>query len=259
MTTATTPRTKRLTAEPLTAEAFAAFGSVVAPFGHDQPPAGAHASNGGTPGTWHHGLVAAAVEAGSFAVIERHVAADVAVDCDEVALAPGFGWIWRRLVQPMTSPDTQSHMHTHLRDYTPADRHACLTSFRSNVPAFFSAQDEDWFISALDEPDGPNFVVVCDGQVVGFGGYEVSSTYNHAVLVFGHIHAQWHGRGLGSRLLQHRIAHLKAHGPPTKYLIIDTTIQVTPFYVKHGFDIVAHWRAGFRDGVDKIDLRLVLC
>ena len=101
-------------------------------------------------------------------------------------------------------------------------------------------------------------MVVADGQVVGFGGYEVSSTYNHAVLVFGHIHAQWHGKRLGSLLLQHRIDHLRAHGQPTKYLIIDTTIQVTPFYIKHGFDIVAHWRAGFRDGVDKIDLRLVL-
>jgi len=148
--------------------------------------------------------------------------------------------------------------HIHIRDYAPADRDACLASFRSNVPAFFSAQDEDWFTSALDEPDGPNFVVVSGEQVVGFGGYEVSGTYNHAVLVFGHIHAQWHGQGLGSRLLQHRIAHLKAHGERTKYLIIDTTIQVTPFYVKHGFDIVAHWREGFRDGVDKIDLRLVL-
>ncbi len=158
--------------EPLTPQAFAAYGTVVAPFAHDQPPAGARAINGGTtwrldlladldlhqhggtpglaiysatartfplaleamerhtqgsqsflplgtarfvvlvaaagvapgahdlkafitdgqqgvvlhPGTWHHGLVA--VEAGSFAVVERHGAPGTAVDCDEVALAP---------------------------------------------------------------------------------------------------------------------------------------------------------------------------
>lgn len=162
--------------EPLTPQAFAAYGTVVAPFAHDQPPAGARAINGGTtwrldlladldlhqhggtpglaiysaaartfplaleamerhtqgsqsflplgnarfvvvvaaagvapgaqdlkafitdgqqgvvlnPGTWHHGLVA--VEAGSFAVVERHGAPGAAVDCNEVALAPGV-WL----------------------------------------------------------------------------------------------------------------------------------------------------------------------
>lgn len=145
-----------------------------------------------------------------------------------------------------------------IRPYESTDREAALACFRSNVPDFFSPEDEDWFASALDEPDGPSFVVVCDGQVVGFGAYEVSSTYNHAVLVFGQIHADWHGRGLGSKLLQHRIDHLKAHAPPTRYLIIDTTLKVAPFYVRHGFEIVSHWREGFRDGADKVDLRLVL-
>ena len=59
-------------------------------------------------------------------------------------------------------------------------------------------------------------------------------------------------------LLKRRIAHLQQYAVPTKYLIIDTTIQAAPFYVKHGFEIVAHWRQGFWDGVDKIDLRLTL-
>ncbi len=146
----------------------------------------------------------------------------------------------------------------HIRNYTAADRPAAIACFRSNVPAFFSAEDEAWFASALDEPDGPNFVVEADGHVVGFGGYEVSESYNHAVLVFGQIHADWHAKGLGSLLLQHRIAHLKQHARPTKYLIIDTTLKVAPFYVHHGFEIVSHWREGFRDGADKVDLRLVL-
>lgn len=145
-----------------------------------------------------------------------------------------------------------------IREYKVTDRDAALACFRSNVPAFFSAMEEEWFTSALDEPDGPNFVVVSKGQVIGFGGYEVSDTYNHAILVFGQIHADWHSKGLGSMLLQHRINHLKQHAQPTKYLIIDTTIKVAPFYVKHGFEIVSHWREGFRDGADKVDLRLVL-
>ena len=162
--------------EPMTPQAFAAYGTVVAPFPHDQPPAGARAINGGTtwrldlladldlhqgggtpglavysaaartfplaleemerhtqgsqsflplgiarfvvvvapagaapnasdlkafitngqqgvvlhPGTWHHGLVA--VDAGSFAVVERHGAPGAAVDCDVVRMGPGI-WL----------------------------------------------------------------------------------------------------------------------------------------------------------------------
>lgn len=159
------------------------------------------------------------------------------------------------MVSSVASRQTES---VHIREYAIADRDAAIACFRSNVPEFFSAGDEDWFTSALDEPDGPNFVVVDDGQVVGFGGYEVSDNYNHAVLVFGQIHAGWHGKGLGSMLLRHRIRHLKSHGPATKYLIIDTTLKVAPFYVRHGFEIVAHWREGFRDGADKVDLRLLI-
>lgn len=147
---------------------------------------------------------------------------------------------------------------TFIRAYEAADRSAAIDCFRSNVPAFFSATDEAWFASALDEPDGPCFVVVADGQVVGFGGYEVSEFYNSAVLVFGQIHAQWHGTGLGHLLLQHRIDHLKARPDRTKYLVVDTTLKVAPFFVKHGFEIVSHWREGYRDGADRVDLRYVL-
>jgi ureidoglycolate lyase len=42
------------------------------------------------PGTWHHGLVA--VQAGSFAVVERHAAPGAAVDCDVVGMAAGV-WL----------------------------------------------------------------------------------------------------------------------------------------------------------------------
>lgn len=146
----------------------------------------------------------------------------------------------------------------HIRAYAAADREAALVCFRSNVPAFFSATDEAWFTSALDEPDGPNFIVEVAGQVVGFGGYEVSTTYNSAVLVFGQIHAGWHGRRLGAQLLQYRISHLLTTAEPTRYLTVDTTVKVAPFYIHHGFEIVSHWRGGYRDGADRVDLRLVL-
>lgn len=161
----------------------------------------------------------------------------------------------------MRSPTRPASTIT-IRDYTPLDRTEALACFRSNVPAFFSVSEEAWFVSALDEPDGPSFVVVdVDGErdrVIGFGGYEVSDTYNSAVLVFGLIHAECHGQGLGGRLLNYRIEHLKAQAEPTRYLVVDTILKVAPFFVRHGFEIVAHWRDGYRNGTDRVDLRLDL-
>ena len=79
-------------------------------------------------------------------------------------------------------------MTTKIRRYRPDDRKAVLAAFRSNVPEHFPASEEAWLRSALDEPDGPFFVVVEAGEVVAFGGYELSDFYDLGTLVFG-LHA----------------------------------------------------------------------
>ena len=145
-----------------------------------------------------------------------------------------------------------------VREYTSQDRNAALQCFQSNIPSFFHEFELAWFTSCLDEPDGPCFVVVRGGEIVGFGGYEVSEFYNSAVLVFGHIHADWHGKGLGVLLLEFRISHLRANAQPTRYLVVDTIPKVAPFYVKQGFEIAAHWPQGYRNGTDRVDLRFIL-
>ena len=137
-----------------------------------------------------------------------------------------------------------------IRDYMPSDKDSAMQCFRSNVPEFFSASDESWFESALDEPDGPSFVMVHEESVIGFGGYEVSTTYNSAVLVFGQIHAHWHGKGLGKQLLEYRINHLKANAQPTRYLVVDTILKVAPFFVKHA---VGAWRLAARQSSAQCD------
>lgn len=106
--------------EPLIPQAFAAYGAVVAPFAHGQPPASARAINGGT--TWQLDLLADLYQGGPppdlavystaartlplaleemdryiqgsqrllplgparFEVVERHGAPGTAVDCEVV-------------------------------------------------------------------------------------------------------------------------------------------------------------------------------
>ena len=99
-------------------------------------------------------------------------------------------------------------MKLHIRRYRPDDRKAVLAAFRSNVPAHFPASEESWLRSALDDPDGPLFVVVDDSGIVGFGGYELSEFYDLGTLVFGLVRADRHGTGIGRALLAYRLLHM---------------------------------------------------
>src|SRR5262245_20949353 len=95
-----------------------------------------------------------------------------------------------------------------VREYSPDDRDGVVGVFRSNVPGHFAASEEPFLLETLARPDGPLFVV-CDGaEVVGFGGYETSDLYNWGILVWGMVRADHQRRGLGRRLLAHRLRHM---------------------------------------------------
>jgi GNAT superfamily N-acetyltransferase len=145
-----------------------------------------------------------------------------------------------------------------IREYRESDRPAVLAAFRSNVPLHFPASEEAWLVSALDEPDGPFFVIEDDGEVVGFGGYELSEFYNLGTLVFGLLRADRHRTGLGRMLLAHRLLAMAASPQRPRYVTIDTHPHVAGFYERHGFHVMARWPGGYRSGRDRVDLRLEL-
>lgn len=149
-------------------------------------------------------------------------------------------------------------MQTLIRDYSEADRAAVMAAFRSNVPAHFPPSEEDWLLSCLDEPDGPLFVVEQAGRVVGFGGYELSEFYNLGTLVFGLLHADVHGAGLGRLLLAHRLLHMARSPERPRYVTVDTHNHIAGFFERHGFHIMARWPGGYRSGLDRVDLRMEL-
>lgn len=145
-----------------------------------------------------------------------------------------------------------------IRPYRDSDRDAVLHAFRSNVPAHFPASEEAWLASALDEPDGPFFVIEEDGEVVGCGGYELSDFYDLGTLVFGLLRADRHRSGLGRRLLAHRMVAMAADPDRPRYVTIDTHPHVAGFYERHGFHVLASWSGGYRSGRDRVDLRIEL-
>jgi GNAT superfamily N-acetyltransferase len=145
-----------------------------------------------------------------------------------------------------------------IRRYRPADRKAVLAAFRSNVPDHFPALEEAWLRSALDEPDGPFFVVVEGEEVVGFGGYELSAFYHLGTLVFGLVRADRHGTGIGRALLHYRLLHMAGRKLRPRYVTVDTHPHTAGFFRRCGFEEIARWPGGYRSGRDRVDLRFEL-
>ena len=146
-----------------------------------------------------------------------------------------------------------------VRDYATTDRAAVLAVFDSNLPEYFGAGDRDWLEETLDEPDGPAFVVTVDDAVAAFGGYEVWEHYNKALLYWGMAARQYHRCGLGRLLLFERLIHIARHAEPaTRYVTVDTSPLVAPFFEHCGFETTAVWPEGYRSGMTMHELRFDL-
>lgn len=149
-------------------------------------------------------------------------------------------------------------MKMRIRRYRDSDRKAVLAAFRSNAPAHFPASEESWLRACLDEPDGPFFVVVDGKQVIGFGGYELSEFYHLGTLVFGLVHADYHGAGIGKLLLHYRLRHMAKRKLRPRYVTVDTHPHTAGFFKRCGFVEIARWPGGYRSGLDRVDLRFEL-
>ncbi|WP_343525395.1 GNAT family N-acetyltransferase [Sphingomonas sp.] len=146
-----------------------------------------------------------------------------------------------------------------IRPYEPTDRAGVLAIFDGNLPDYFGAGDREWLEETLDAPDGPAFVVTADAVPVAFGGYEVWDHYNKALLYWGMAARAWHGRGLGRLLLHERLLHVaRAARPATRYVTVDTSPMVAPFFRRWGFEETAIWPEGYRSGMTMHELRFDL-
>ncbi len=135
-----------------------------------------------------------------------------------------------------------------LRRYVEADRDAVLAVFDANVPAYFGADERWWLVDSLDDLDGPAFVAVLDDEVVAFGGFEIWDYYDKALLYWGMAHPRVHGRSVGGWLLAERLARIARADPPTRWVTVDTSPRVAPFFLSQGFETAGVWPHGYRAG-----------
>lgn len=135
-----------------------------------------------------------------------------------------------------------------IRKYTPADKEQLLQLIRLNTPAYFGPSEEEDFIYYLDNELEDYYVLEQDGGIVGCGGINYKPAEQTAVISWDMFHPGMQGRGLGRKLVQHRIEHVKADPSYTR-MIVRTSQHTDKFYAKMGFQLKEvvndYWAPGF--------------
>ncbi len=126
----------------------------------------------------------------------------------------------------------------HFREYESRDREACLEIFRSNEPDFVKPEYLPVFEHLLDEGTSYLLVLEQDGRVIGCGGLELRGEGDIATLLFGMIHRDHVGKGLGSSLLAMRLALLAPEGD-TMAVSLETGAAAAAFFGSYGFELVS--------------------
>ena len=145
-----------------------------------------------------------------------------------------------------------------VRALRPQDAAACIEAMRSNTPEFFADSEVADFERLLPARRSPYLVI--DDEVLGVaacGGYHVDLQAGTAGLSWGMVHRVRHRRGLGSVLLEHRLAAIAAQ-PRIREVRLDTSQHSRPFYERFGFETVAALEDGYAPGLHRYDMRLLL-
>jgi ribosomal protein S18 acetylase RimI-like enzyme len=157
----------------------------------------------------------------------------------------------------MSSASTGASCVEHrIRPYAPRDRETCLSILDGNTPEFFVSADRNAFAKFLDNRPGPYFVVEEHGTIVACGGWAIES-HDVAVLTWGMIRRDLHRRGIGRRLIHHRLVAIRADSCANTVRV--RTVQlVQEFFAREGFAVTGVVPNGFGQGLDQVTMELRL-
>lgn len=135
-----------------------------------------------------------------------------------------------------------------IRRYQADDRQQVLGLFRANVPEFFAPAEEADLERYLADLPGPYFVLEQgQGPVIGSGGCELEPDGLTGRISWDFLHPDYHRRGLGSRLLRHRLSWLQQEGAVR--IVVRTSQLAWQFYARHGFRLLetrtGYWAPGY--------------
>jgi GNAT superfamily N-acetyltransferase len=141
-----------------------------------------------------------------------------------------------------------------IRPFSAEDGKSCLAIFDSNTPAFFSADERNEFAAFLADGRSSYFVATwTGGPPIGCGGYYLNRSEGLAGLCWGMVHRSWHRRGIGSALLNYRLAAIERLRSAT-VVRVNTAPRTQGFFAEHGFRVVRVVADGFAPGVDRVEM-----
>ena len=135
-----------------------------------------------------------------------------------------------------------------IRPYQPKDEAAVLQLFQLNTPEFFAPEEEQDLMDYL-RTDSENYFLIEENEtLLAAGGLNFLEEGKEARIAWDFVHPGHHGRGLGSKLVEHRITLAKSN-PDVEKIVVRTSQMAFRFYEKQGFELVEvqkdYWAEGF--------------
>ena len=135
-----------------------------------------------------------------------------------------------------------------IRKYSNKDKPKIIELLRKNTPAFFAPSEEADFVNYLDHEVEDYFVYEEDARIIGAGGINYFPKLKLARISWDIIAPNSQGKGVGRKLTQHRLHHLKER-ENIELIVVRTTQLAHKFYEKMGFELEKtekdFWAKGF--------------
>ena len=142
------------------------------------------------------------------------------------------------------------------REYSCEDLQNVIRVFRSNIPKYFSPEEENDLRLYLEESPNDYFVFEIGGDVIASGGFALNNGEDPTVsLCWGMVHFDRLGTGLGRKMTEFRLGLVGERFPNTP-VVISTSQLSQGFYGKFGFMLTRHVPDGFSPGLDICEMRL---
>lgn len=139
-------------------------------------------------------------------------------------------------------------MDIHIAAFIPTEINALMDLFNANSPKYFALSERNDFERYLKNEVEDYFTVYAKHKIVGCGGMNYKNNRKVAILSWDIIHPAYQKRGIGSRLLQHRLQIIQQE-PGIERISIRTSQMTESFYAKNGFRetqrIANYWAPGF--------------
>ena len=123
-----------------------------------------------------------------------------------------------------------------IRNYTKKDKSTLIELLRQNTPEYFDPSEEIEFINYLDHEVEDYFVYELDFKIIGAGGINYFLEEKSARISWDMVDSKSQGKGIGKKLTQHRINHLKRN-TEVAIIRVRTSQHAYKFYEKMGFEL----------------------